>query len=83
MARKPVLLQLTEDLDGQLDALSAAEGRSKSALVREAVAEYAARRSVELKDLTMREAYARVPDDDEFVGWAENSAKDLLDEESW
>jgi len=83
MARKPVLVQLTQDLDAQLDRLAATQGRSKSALVRDAVAEYATRRSIELKEQQMREAYARIPDDGEFDQWAEDIANDMLDEESW
>lgn len=78
-----MLVQLTEDLDAQLDRLAATQGRSKSALVRDAVAEYATRRSIELKEQQMREAYARIPDDGEFDTWAEESAQDMLDEESW
>ena len=78
-----MLVQLTQDLDAQLDRLAATQGRSKSALVRDAVAEYATRRSIELKEQQMREAYARIPDDGEFDQWAEDSANDMLDEESW
>lgn len=83
MPRKPVLLHLTEELDEQIDKLAAAQGRSKSALVREAVTEYAKRRSTELKEQQMRDAYARIPDDGEFDQWAEDSLEDMLEEESW
>lgn len=83
MARKPVLLHLTDDLDDQIDKLALAEGRSKSALVRDAVAEYATRRSRELKEKQEREAYARMPEDGEWDQWAEDSLEDMLAEESW
>lgn len=83
MPRKPVLLHLTEELDEQIDKLAAAQGRSKSALVRDAVAEYASKWSREVLEQQEREAYARMPDDDEFDAWAADSARDLLDEESW
>lgn len=83
MARKPVLVQLTEDLDAQLDRLATAEGRSKSALVRDAVAEYATRRSVELKEHQMLAGYTAIPDDDEFDAIADANVEAMVSEEPW
>lgn len=83
MTRKPVLLQFTEELLDELDRLSEAQGRSRSAVVREAVRRYVTDQSTALKDEQMREAYRRIPDNDEFADWAEASLRQMIEEEPW
>ena len=83
MSRKPVLVQLNEDLIAELDQLSQQQGRSRSAVVRDAVERYVVNESDAAKDRRMIEAYRLIPDDGEFDAWAEVSAKEMLEEESW
>ena len=83
MARKPVLLQLSEELLERIDQLTAAQGRSRSAVVREAVERYITEESQALKDQQMAEGYRRIPDDEQFDEWAEVAVRELVEEEPW
>lgn len=83
MSRKPVLIQLSDELISQLDEVVEEQGRSRSAIVRDAVERYVATESIAAKDRRLIEAYARVPDDGEWADWAEAGLRDLLEEESW
>lgn len=83
MSRKPVLVQLNEELIEKLDELTEVQGRSRSAVVRDAVERYVAAESEAEKDRRLVEGYTRIPPDDEFAAWAEASVRELLDEESW
>ena len=78
-----MLLQFTDELLDQLDRLTTEQGRSRSAVVRDAVARYVIEESRDLKDRRMAEAYERIPDDDEFDRWASGSSRDLVEEEPW
>jgi metal-responsive CopG/Arc/MetJ family transcriptional regulator len=80
MARKQTLVQLTDELIGRLDARSAADGRSRSEVVREAIEQYlAADREAEI-DRLLTEAYTRQPPRDV---WGDQAARDLVAEEPW
>jgi metal-responsive CopG/Arc/MetJ family transcriptional regulator len=83
MARKPVLVQFDEDLLERLDDLSSALGRSRSAMVRDAVARYVAQESEAEKDRRLVEGYTRFPDSGEFAAAAEEGARRLIEEEPW
>lgn len=83
MTRKPVLVQFSDDLIEQLDRIGDAQGRSRSAVVRDAVQRYIVQASDEIKDQLMAAAYERIPDDDEFDAWAQASVRELVNEESW
>lgn len=74
MARKPVLLHLSAEELEKLDALVAEVGRSRSAVVREAITRYVATESTAEKERRHREGYARMPYDGEF---------DTLNEMAW
>ena len=64
MARRQTLVQLSDELLAQLDARVAREGRSRSELIREAVAGYlAADRAAEI-DRRIVDAYTRQPQED-------------------
>lgn len=39
--------------------------------------------SIEKKDRRMIEGYTRIPADDEFKEWAEESAREMVEEEPW
>jgi metal-responsive CopG/Arc/MetJ family transcriptional regulator len=83
MPRKQVLLQLTDELLTKLDALAGQTGRSRSAMVRDAVERYVAKESEAEKDRRLIEGYSRNPPDDEFDDLAEAAARRLFEEESW
>jgi metal-responsive CopG/Arc/MetJ family transcriptional regulator len=64
VARTQTLVQLSDELLSQLDARVVREGRSRSELIREAVAAYlAADRAAEI-DRRIVEAYTRQPQED-------------------
>lgn len=81
--RKAVLVQMNDDLLAKLDRLAGEVGRSRSAVVRDAVERYVVQESIAEKDRRMVEGYTRIPDDDEFDAWAEWDAEDLVREEPW
>lgn len=83
MARKQVLLQLTEELVQKLDQLGEETGRSRSSMVRDAVERYVTRESEAEKDRRLIEGYKRFPPDGEFDQMAEDALREMLDEESW
>jgi metal-responsive CopG/Arc/MetJ family transcriptional regulator len=81
MARTQTLVQLSDELLSQLDARVAREGRSRSELIREAVAGYlAADRASEI-DRRIVEAYTRQPQED-LLG-AEATALAMITAEPW
>lgn len=83
MARKPVLVQFDDELLARLDRVSEEKGRSRSAVVREAVERYVVKESVEEKDRRTIDGYTRIPDDGEFDAWAEASVREMIAEEPW
>jgi len=83
MPRKQVLVQLTDELVERLDELAEHTGRSRSAMVRDAVERYVVTESEAEKDRRLVEGYTRFPDDGEFAAMAEDSLRRMLDEESW
>ncbi len=83
MARKQVLVQLTDKLVEKLDELGEQTGRSRSAMVRDAVERYVVKESEADKDRRLIEAYTRFPPDGEFDADAEDAARRLIEEEPW
>lgn len=81
MARKQTLVQLSDELLARLDARVAREGRSRSELIREALAGYlAADREAEI-DRRIVEAYTRAPQED-LLG-ARAAAAAMIAAEPW
>ena len=70
MARTQTLVQLSDELLSQLDARAAREGRSRSELIREAVAGYLAADREAETDRRIVEAYTRQPQQDLGAEWA-------------
>lgn len=66
MARKPVLLHLSAEELEKLDALVAEKGRSRSAVVRDAIERYVTQESTAEKERRDIEGYTRFPQDNEF-----------------
>jgi metal-responsive CopG/Arc/MetJ family transcriptional regulator len=81
MARTQTLVQLSDELLAQLDARVAREGRSRSELIREAVAGYLSEdRQAEI-DRRIVEAYTRQPQED-LLG-ADAVARAMIAAEPW
>ncbi len=80
MARTQTLVQLSDELLERLDAHRAREGRSRSAVVREAIERYlAADREAEIDRLIV-ETYTRRPPADV---WGDEAAKRMIAAEPW
>jgi Arc/MetJ-type ribon-helix-helix transcriptional regulator len=81
MARTQTLVQLTDELLEQLDTRAAREGRNRSELIREALAEFlAADREAEIDRLIV-ESYTRQPEED-LLGWGAAAAA-MIAAEPW
>ena len=64
MARKQVLLHLSAEELAKLDELASEKGRSRSAVVRDAIERYVVTESTAEKERRHREGYERIPDDE-------------------
>lgn len=83
MARTQTLVQLTEDLLRRLDERAAREGRSRSALIREAIEAYLYDEERERITREIVEGYERIPTTDEEMEIAEREAREAIREEPW
>jgi metal-responsive CopG/Arc/MetJ family transcriptional regulator len=81
MARRQALVQLSDELLAQLDERGAREGRSRSDVIREAVASYLAGDLEADIDRRIVEAYARRPQED--LTGAESAAQAIIAAEPW
>jgi metal-responsive CopG/Arc/MetJ family transcriptional regulator len=83
IARKQTLVQLSEELLTLLDREAARRNVSRSALIREAIEQHLdAERRAEIGRQIV-EGYRRIPETEEEMAWAEASAREMLEEESW
>lgn len=80
MARTQTLVQLSDALLAQLDERAAREGRSRSELIREALAGYLAGDREADIDRRIVEAYTRQPQEDLGAMWAVRAS---LAAENW
>lgn len=83
MARTQTLVQLTEDLLRRLDERAARDGRSRSALIRDAIEAYLQDEEKARIDREIIEGYERIPTTDEEMKWAEKEAREMIREEPW
>ncbi|HWI97363.1 MAG TPA: ribbon-helix-helix protein, CopG family [Solirubrobacterales bacterium] len=81
--RTQTLVQLSRSLLNRLDERAAREGRSRSALIRDAIDAYLYDEEGARIDREIREGYERIPVTDEEMAWAEASARDAVEEEPW
>jgi metal-responsive CopG/Arc/MetJ family transcriptional regulator len=81
MARTQTLVQLSSELLSLLDARAAREGRSRSALIREALQDYLAADREAEADRRLVEAYTRMPQED-LLG-TELTARAMIAAEPW
>lgn len=83
MKRTQTLVQLTEDLLRRLDERAAKEGRSRSALIREAIELYLHDETKERIDREIIEGYERIPTTAEEMEIAESETREMIREEPW
>jgi metal-responsive CopG/Arc/MetJ family transcriptional regulator len=83
VSRTQTLVQLSEDLLRRLDERAAREGRSRSALIREAIAAYLHDEENARFDREIREGYERIPETAADLREAEREAREAIREEPW
>jgi metal-responsive CopG/Arc/MetJ family transcriptional regulator len=83
VARTQTLVQLTADLLRRLDERVAREGRSRSALIRDAIEAYLHDEERDRITREIIEGYERIPPTDEEMAWAEKEAREMVREEPW
>ena len=83
VSRTQTLVQLSEDLLRRLDERAAREGRSRSALIREAIEAYLYDEENARIDREIREGYERIPPSEADHRAAEREAREAIREEPW
>jgi metal-responsive CopG/Arc/MetJ family transcriptional regulator len=83
VTRTQTLVQLNDDLLRQLDERAAKEGRSRSALIRDAIEEWLFDEDKARIDREIIEGYERIPLTEEELAAAERSARRMIEEEPW
>jgi len=83
MERTQTLVQLTRSLLQRLDERAAREGRSRSALIRDAIEAYMHDEEKARIDREIREGYERIPETDEEIAAAYREAREAIREEPW
>jgi metal-responsive CopG/Arc/MetJ family transcriptional regulator len=83
VSRTQTLVQLTADLLRRLDERAAREGRSRSALIRDAIDAYLRDEERERITREIIEGYERLPPTDDEMAWAEKEAGEMVREEPW
>ena len=83
VARTQTLVQLTTDLLRRLDERAAREGRSRSALIRDAIEAYLHDEERDRITREIVEGYERFPPTKEEMEIAEANAREAVEEEPW
>jgi metal-responsive CopG/Arc/MetJ family transcriptional regulator len=83
MPRTQTLVQLTEDLLRRLDERATREGRSRSALIRDAIEAYLHDEERDRITREIIEGYERIPPTEEEMRIAEREAREMIREEPW
>lgn len=83
MARTQTLVQLTDDFLRRLDERAAREGRSRSALIRDAIEAYLYDEEKARIDREIVEGYERIPPTKEEMEIAEAGVREDIEEEPW
>jgi metal-responsive CopG/Arc/MetJ family transcriptional regulator len=83
MARTQTLVQLTEAMLRRLDERAAREGRSRSALIRDAIEAYLYDEEKARIDREIVEGYERLPTTDWEMEIAEAGVREDIEEEPW
>jgi metal-responsive CopG/Arc/MetJ family transcriptional regulator len=83
VSRTQTLVQLSEELLRRLDERAAREGRSRSALIRDAIEAYLYDEENARIDREIREGYERFPQTEQDLREAEREAREAIREEPW
>ena len=83
LTRIQTLVQLNEELLRRLDERAAREGRSRSALIRDAIEKYLYAETKAESTRQIIEGYERIPVTEEEMEIAEASAREAVEEEPW
>jgi metal-responsive CopG/Arc/MetJ family transcriptional regulator len=83
VARTQTLVQLTADLLRRLDERAAREGRSRSALIRDAIEAYLHDEERDRITREIIEGYERIPPTEGEMKMAEANAREAVEEEPW
>jgi metal-responsive CopG/Arc/MetJ family transcriptional regulator len=83
MSRTQTLVQLNEALLRRLDERAAGEGRSRSALIRDAIEAYLFDEEEAEISRQIVEGYERIPETEEEIAGAEREAREAIREEPW
>ena len=83
MSQAQTRVDLTHDVLRSLDERADREGRSRSALIREAIKAYLYDEEKARIDREIIEGYERIPPTDEEMAIAEANAREAVEEESW
>jgi metal-responsive CopG/Arc/MetJ family transcriptional regulator len=81
--RTQTLVQLTQTLLRRLDERAAREGRSRSALIRDAIEDYLHDEEEAEISRQIVEGYERIPVTDEEMAGLEREAREMIREEPW
>lgn len=81
--RTQTLVQLNDELLRRLDERAAREGRSRSALIRDAIEAYLHDEEKARIDQEIIEGYERIPTTDEELREAERETREAIREEPW
>lgn len=83
MSRTQTLVQLNDALLRRLDERAAREGRSRSALIREAIETHLADEQRDEITRQIIKGYERIPTTGEELAWAEANTRKMIEEEPW
>jgi metal-responsive CopG/Arc/MetJ family transcriptional regulator len=83
VTRIQTLVQLTSDLLRRLDERAAREGRSRSALIRDAIEAYLYDEERDRISREIVEGYERIPPSEEEMAWAEAGVREDIEEDPW
>lgn len=81
MARHQTLVQLSDELLALLDERAGRAGRSRSALIREAIERYLSEDREAAIDSAIVAGYTRIPEEDD--PWVELAGRRLIASEPW
>lgn len=83
MTRTQTLVQLSDELLRRLDERAAREGRSRSALIRDAIEVSLANETRDEISRRIVEGYERMPQTDDEFDWDDAEAREAIREEPW
>jgi metal-responsive CopG/Arc/MetJ family transcriptional regulator len=83
MALQQKLVQLPDEMLVRLDERAAREGRSRSALIRDAIRAYLNDDVAAEIDRLIVEGYTRIPQTDDELAWAHANAAGAVAAEPW